>query len=129
MLCREGEYRMEQHLDDMTAQPPESGAVQPRRDDRMRRRSASWLAWGLWLLVVLVWGLVIGFLLANDGLTTRELAVAVALWVPFLAFATVGAVILARRPGNRIGWLCWAIGFAFTVSLWGSKQVWVVLIP
>jgi len=44
-----------------------------------------------------------------------------------LAFATVGAVILARRPGNRIGWLCWAIGFAFTVSLWGSKQVWVVL--
>jgi hypothetical protein len=118
---------MEQHLDDMTAQPPESGAVQPRRDDRMRRRSASWLAWGLWLLVVLVWGLVLGFLLANDGLTTRELTVAVALWVPFLAFATVGAVILARRPGNRIGWLCWAIGFTFTVSFWGSKQVWVVL--
>jgi hypothetical protein len=47
--------------------------------------------------------------------------------VPFWAFATVGAVIVARRPGNRIGWLCWAIGFTITVALWGSKQVWVVL--
>jgi hypothetical protein len=114
-------------MDYTTGEASETGAVKGPRRDRTRSRSASWLAWGLWLLVVLVWGLVIAFLLANDGLTTRELTVAVALWVPFLAFATVGAVILARRPGNRIGWLCWAIGFAFTVSLWGSKQVWVVL--
>jgi hypothetical protein len=114
-------------MDYTTGEASEIGAVKGPRRDRTRSRSASWLAWGLWLLVVLVWGLVIGFLLANDGLTTRELAVAVALWVPFLTFATVGAVILARRPGNRIGWLCWAIGFTFTVSLWGSKQVWVVL--
>src|SRR5215208_4757513 len=81
----------------------------------------------MWMLVVLGWGLVIAFLLANEGLTSRELTVAGALRVPVWAFATVGAVILARRPGNRSGWLCWAIGFAFTVSLWGSKQVWVVL--
>jgi hypothetical protein len=114
-------------MDYTTGEASETGAVKGPRRDRTRSRSASWLAWGLWLLVVLVWGLVIAFLLANEGLTTRELTVAVALWVPFLAFATVGAVILARRPGNRIGWLCWAIGFAFTVSLWGSKQVWVVL--
>src|SRR5215204_3023112 len=114
-------------MDYTTGEASETGAVKGPRRDRTRSRSASWLSWGLWLLVVLVWGLVIAFLLANEGLTTRELTVAVALWVPFLAFATVGAVILARRPGNRIGWLCWAIGFAFTVSLWGSKQVWVVL--
>jgi hypothetical protein len=114
-------------MDYTTGEASETGAGKGPRRDRTRSRSASWLAWGLWLLVVLVWGLVIAFLLANEGLTTRELTVAVALWVPFLAFATVGAVILARRPGNRIGWLCWAIGFAFTVSLWGSKQVWVVL--
>jgi hypothetical protein len=114
-------------MDYMAGEASETGAVKGPRRDRTRSRSTSWLAWGLWLLVVLVWGLVIAFLLANEGLTTRELTVAVALWVPFLAFATVGAVILARRPGNRIGWLCWAIGFTFTVSLWGSKQVWVVL--
>jgi hypothetical protein len=114
-------------MDYMAGEASETGAVKGPRRDRTRSRSTSWLAWGLWLLVVLVWGLVIAFLLANDGLTTRELTVAVALWVPFLAFATVGAVILARRPGNRIGWLCWAIGFTLTVAFWGSKQVWVVL--
>ena len=44
-----------------------------------------------------------------------------------LSFRDGCAVILARRPGNRIGWLCWAIGFAITVSFWGSKPVWAVL--
>jgi len=95
--------------------------------DRVRPRSASWLAWGLWQLVVLVWGLLVAFLLANDALSAHELIAGGATWVPFLAFATVGAVILARRPGNRIGWLCWAIGFAITLSFWGSKPVWAVL--
>jgi hypothetical protein len=101
--------------------------VQSPRHDRIGPRSASWLGWGLWVLVVLVWGLVIGFLLANHELTTHELIKGIALWVPFWAFATVGAVILARRPGNRIDWLCWAIGFAITAGFLGSKQLWVVL--
>jgi hypothetical protein len=113
-------------MDHLTAQLSDTGPVERPKPDRVDPSSGR-LAWGLWLLVVLVEGFVIGFLLANDGLTTRELIAALATWVPFLAFATVGAVILARRPGNRIGWLCWAIGFAITVSIWGSKQVWAVL--
>jgi hypothetical protein len=76
--------------------------------DQVDPRSSGRLAWGLWLLVVLAQGLVIALHLANDALSTRELIAALATWVPFLAFATVGAVILARRPGNRSGWLCWA---------------------
>jgi hypothetical protein len=114
-------------MDRQTGEPSPPSVVQSARHDRFAPRSASWLAWGLWLLVVLVWGLVIGFLLANDGLSAHELAAGIAVWVPFWAFATVGAVILARRPGNRIGWLCWAIGFAITASFLGSKQLWVVL--
>jgi hypothetical protein len=114
-------------MDRTIGEPSPPRVVKSPRRDRIRPRSTSWLAWGLWLLVVLVEGLVIGFLLANDGLSTRESIVGVALWVPFWAFATVGAVILARRPGNRIGWLCWAIGFTLTLSALGSKQVWVVL--
>jgi hypothetical protein len=114
-------------MDERTVGPSDAGAVEGPKPDRVDPRSSAGLAWGLWGLVVLVEGLVIGFLLANDGLTTRELIAGLATWVPFLAFATVGAVILARRPGNRIGWLCWAIGFAITVSILGSKQVWAVL--
>jgi hypothetical protein len=114
-------------MDRTIGEPSPPRVVKSPRSDRIGPSSTSWLAWGLWLLVVLAEGLVIGFLLANDGLSTRELSVGVAFWVPFLAFATVGAVIVARRPGNRIGWLCWAIGFAITVAFWGSKQVWVVL--
>ena len=114
-------------MDRTIGEPSPPSVVKSPRRDRLRPRSTSWLAWGLWLLVVLSEGLVIGFLLANDGLSTRELTVGVAFWVPFLAFATVGAVVLARRPDNRIGWLCWAIGFNITVSFWGGKQVWVVL--
>jgi hypothetical protein len=114
-------------MDRTTGEPsPPSVAKSPRRD-RIGPRPASWLAWGLWLLVVLIEGLVVVFVLANDAISTHEMIAGLATWVPFLAFATVGAVIIARRPGNRIGWLCWAIGFAITVSIMGSKQVWAVL--
>jgi hypothetical protein len=113
-------------MDPRMGEPSETGAVGPRRD-RISPRSASWVAWGLWLLVVLAEVLGIAFLLANDALSTRELIGAATTWIPFLAFATVGALILARRPGNRIGWLCWAIGFTITVGLWGSRQVWEIL--
>jgi hypothetical protein len=118
---------MEQAMDRRTGQPSETGAVQGPRRDRIGPWSAAWVAWSLWLLVVLVEVLLIAFLLGNDALSTHELASSLATWLPFLAFATVGAVILARRPGNRIGWLCWAIGFTLTVSGWGSRAVWEVL--
>jgi hypothetical protein len=118
---------MKQPMDRRTGEPSETGAVKGPRRDRISPRSASWVAWGLWLLVVLAEVLGIAFLLANDALSIRELIGAATTWIPFLAFATVGALILARRPGNRIGWLCWAIGFTITVGLWGSRQVWAVL--
>src|SRR4030095_2120511 len=86
------------------------------RRDRVDPHQGSRLAWSLWLLVVLVQGLLVAFLRESDARSGRQWAGALLTWVPFLAFATVGALILARRPGNRIGWLCWAIGFAFTPS-------------
>jgi hypothetical protein len=65
-------------MDRKTGEPSPPSVVQSARHDRIGPHSASWLAWGLWLLVVLAEGLVIGFLLANDGLSTRDLIVAVA---------------------------------------------------
>jgi hypothetical protein len=33
------------------------------------------------------------------------------------AWPTIGAVIVARQPRNRIGWLCCAVGFLDEVDL------------
>jgi hypothetical protein len=41
--------------------------------------------------------------------------------VPSLAFVTVGAVVIARRPGNRIGWLCYGIGLGQILAGFGGK--------
>jgi hypothetical protein len=41
-------------------------------------------------------------------------------FTPVLVFAAVGALILSRRPRNVIGWLCWAIGFTWSLAGLGS---------
>jgi hypothetical protein len=110
-----------------TVEPSGSGAVPELRRNRADPRQGSRLAWSLWLLVVLVQGLLVAFVLGNDAMSGRQWAGALLTWVPFLAFLTVGALILARRPGNRIGWLCWAIGFAFTLSNLSSQHLWEAL--
>jgi hypothetical protein len=114
-------------MEHLTVEPSGSSAVQEPRRDRLDLHQGSRLAWSLWLLVVLVQGLLVAFVLGNDALSGRQWAGALLTWVPFLAFATVGALILARRPGNRIGWLCWAIGFTFTLSNLSSPHLWEAL--
>jgi hypothetical protein len=114
-------------MNHLTVQSSDTQPVKGPRRVRADSRPASRLAWGQWLLVVLVQGLLVTFLVANDVLSAREWIGSQATWLPFLAFATVGAMILARRPGNRIGWLCWAIGFAFTLSGLSSRQLWEAL--
>jgi MFS family permease len=38
-----------------------------------------------------------------------------------LTFATLGAVIAAYQPGNRIGWICGAIGVSFAFAQFGGS--------
>jgi uncharacterized membrane protein YhaH (DUF805 family) len=118
---------MEQPMDQMTGAPSETGAAKGPRRDRISRRSAFLLAWGLWLLVILLEVLSFALKFANDSLSTREWLGHHLTAAPFLAFATVGAMIITRRVGNRIGWLCWAIGFTFILSFFGSKELWAAL--
>ena len=83
----------------------------------MRHRTATWLAWSLVTLsVVLLAG---GFSLARMTISIVEdlpkdseadPVVAVFTLATVLTFSVVGAIIASRQPRNAIGWLFCGIG-------------------
>ena len=75
----------------------------------MRKRS-TWVAWFM-LAIFVVSVLVVGALMVANGSFQQEpLADTVALLLAFTAFMVVGALIVAHRPGNAIGWIFSAAG-------------------
>ncbi len=86
----------------------------------MRTRTVAWLAWSLAALSVAMFLIsVVLRLLARSApipvswgadLTIAGLLV----YVPFLAFPVVGALISFRRPRNPVGWICLADGLLWT---------------
>ena len=92
-----------------TTRPRAAGRSPPISAGPARSGAAGWVAWSLW-------GLTVGLLAAGVVLEARNSGEA-ELWeqslslAPMaLSFATVGALIGSRRPGNPIGWLCLASG-------------------
>jgi hypothetical protein len=79
---------------------------------------AFWRAWSIWAVSVAATAISIGYTsvhplparLADQGGNGLDGAVGI---VFVAAFATVGALLAWKRPGNPIGWLLSAIGLAW----------------
>src|SRR5215204_3063314 len=81
----------------------------------MSHRTASWLAWSLWALCVVL----IGLTLLLDFLTEvldRGQVFAILAEVLSLAYPTVGALIASRLPTNPIGWIFCGVGLLYAGS-------------
>jgi hypothetical protein len=75
----------------------------------MRRRSI-WIAWALltaWTASVVA---LVVLSVANGSFQRQPFADTVGLLLAFAAFTGVGALVVAHRPGNAIGWVFSAIG-------------------
>jgi hypothetical protein len=91
---------------------------QDRRVGGGNRRAAARLAWSLWGLVIVL--AVASFILRHwvapqsqhEGTWGLQDILWWSILIPALvpAYATVGALVVARRPGNPVGWLCLALG-------------------
>jgi hypothetical protein len=92
------------------------------------RRAGPWLGWSAWLLAAAILTLAFAlFVVRDDTLSATDRIGWFPRHLPALAFVTVGAVVVSRRPGNVIGWLCYAIGLAQILAGFGSKQAQSVL--
>jgi hypothetical protein len=86
------------------------------------RRTVPWRAWSAWLLAAASLALVfVLFTWHNDAVPAANKISWVLGSIPSLAFVTVGAVVVARRPGNRIGWLCYGVGLGQILAGFGSQ--------
>ncbi len=86
----------------------------------LRARVVSWLALALWALCVSLVALGVFFAYLNRFATDFSLYLP-NLIVGTLSFATVGALVAYRRPGNPIGWLLCATGFFEALAAFGGE--------
>jgi hypothetical protein len=91
--------------------------------------AAAWLAWSLATLSLLLCVAGIGLYLATlpvvlqtpSSWGTGGLSAVLYVYLPFLAFPLVGALVASRRPENPIGWICLAVGIFWMLAIMSSS--------
>jgi hypothetical protein len=97
-----------------------------RRDTDARGQAAAWVGWAI---LATYWGLAgASFLLRAINDPTADIAGAVLSRFGWGAYPTVGAVIVARRPRNPVGWLCCAVGLLLGPAFLGQDYAWYTLV-
>lgn len=89
------------------------------RDKVASSRLAGLVAWGLWAVMVLVYGTGVSLVIAANDFRYDEAVTAVA----FAAFPTVGALIVSRRWRNTVGWILLAIGIGTTITFFDAAYL------
>jgi hypothetical protein len=88
----------------------------------LNRRTASWLAWSVWLLCVALisFALLFYFLASPTPATDTPPTLTALFRILSLAFPTVGALVASRRPKNPIGWIFCGTGLLYGVQAFAS---------
>jgi hypothetical protein len=100
----------------------------------MRSRVATWLAWSLagLCLAMAVATVVLSVLPrpAREEVSTWGTVGDLLIFVSFLAFPVVGALISSRRPRNPIGWICLSAGLFWMLIIFsGDYSAYGVAVP
>jgi Na+/proline symporter len=90
------------------------------KDSRISARTATWLAWSLWVacLALITLALILDFVTDYVPLEPQERlgpGLAVLAGVLSLTYPTVGALIASRLPTNPIGWIFCGVGLLYAV--------------
>jgi hypothetical protein len=90
----------------------------------VRRPWTWWVAWALWAFALALGAASAAFIEAvgySVGTNQETWAARSALFVVFIGFATVGALVASRLPRNAVGWIFLGVGLLAAVSVFSGE--------